>query len=196
MNIIVFILALVIVLLLYRFIRLAATRTALYIRLRRLAKTKNFKLKFTRNPVLSLLKISHAPDITAEIGDKIYAIRLYNGAGKRHRVHFADQEYSARFRADCLSVMSDVGRAIMSKGRQDTSVGKSGRVIIIPSLVYSDGEKEIIPITVFNPAPSDITYVSEERSSIKRAFSGDEIYGTTVFSSRGVCDFLERKALN
>ena len=152
--------------------------------------------KFTRSPVLAFLKISRAPDLTAEIGDKIYAIRLYNGAGKRHSVHFASREYSARFRADGLSVMSDVGRAIMSKGRQDTSVGKSGRVIIIPALVYSDGEKEIIPITVFNPAPSDVTYVSEERNSIKRAFSGDEIYGTTVFSSRGVCDFLERKALN
>ena len=200
MNSILFILTVVLAVFLYKAVSLTIKRITVYIRLCRLKKSAKIKLKFTRNPVLTLLKISHAPDLIVKIGNKIYPVRFYNGIGKRHQVHFANRNYSAVFKTEGLTVISDVGKALMGKGKGgQVSVGNNGRVIIIPKLtlpeVYSEHcKQEIIPIIIFNPAPSAITYVSEERSSIKTAFTGDKFYGTMVFSGASVCDFLEHEA--
>ncbi len=199
MNIVVFIIAVTLAILLYKAVSFTIARVSVYIRLCRLKKSGKIKLKFTRNPILSLFKISHAPDLIAEIGKKIYPIRFYNGIGRKHQVHFANEEYSAVFRTVGLTVMSDVGKALMGRGRAGrVGVGSNGRVRIIPELTLpkdypQNAGKELIPIMIFAPAPSAITYVSEERSSIKTAYTGDKFYGTAVFSGPGAYDFLLRE---
>lgn len=200
MNIILFILTVILCVLSYKAIRLIAKRTAVYVKLYRLRKNKKIEIKFTRNPFLTLLKISHAPDIVAKIGNKIYLLRFYNAKGIKYQVHFASKEYSAVFRILRLTAILDVGKALMGVGRHsDVAAGTSAAVKIIPPL---DDLKELreregetaIPILIFNPAPSVITYVSEEKCSIKTAFTGDVFYGMTVFTGSGICDFLERES--
>ena len=127
-------------------------------------------------------------------------MRFYNGIGTKHQVHFASKEYSASFRVVGLTVAADLGRALMGRGKGGkVGVGANGKVRIVPELKlpfeYSNlGGKAIVPIMIFAPAPSAISYVSEEKNSIKTAFTGDGFYGMTVFSGADACDFLLRES--
>ena len=179
-----------------------AKRIKAHLRFKALAKTGKFKLKFTRSFIASLFKISHAPDLVAEIGDKIYLLRYYNGKGGRYQVHFANEEYSVRFRILLIRNLFAVGGRLLSGHARvsESTTTINRRVIIVPKLEipeeYRDAEdfgKKIVPILVFNPAPASLTYVSDEKTSIKLAFTGDSFRGVKIFTGTSAANFLERE---
>ncbi len=177
-------------------------RIKAHLRFKALERQGKFKLKFTRNFFASLFKISHAPDLVAEIGDKIYLLRYYNGKGRRYQVHFANEEYSVRFQILLIrSLFSTGGRLLSGHSRVAESTTTTRRkLIVVPKLEipeeYKNAEglgKKIVPILVFNPAPSNLTYVSDEKTSIKLAFTGDSFRGIKIFTGTSATNFLERE---
>ena len=78
---------------------------------------------------------------------------------------------------------------------------KSRRAGILPKLQIPDeyikispsDEREIIPVLIFNPAPGEVSYVTEEKSSIKIAFSGDEFRGEKIFTPTTFVIWADRK---
>ncbi len=184
------------------FIIFLTKRIKAHLRFKALAKTEKFKLKFTRSFLASLFKISHAPDLVAEIGDKIYLLRYYNGKGRRYQVHFANEEYSVRFQILLIrSLFSTGGRLLSGHSRvAESTTSVRRKLIIVPKLEipeeYKNAEelgKKIVPILVFNPAPSNLTYVSDEKTSIKLAFTGDSFRGIKIFTGTSAANFLERE---
>jgi len=178
-------------------------RVRAHLRFKSLIGTKNIKLKFTRGFFRSLFKISHAPDITAEIGDKIYLLRYYNGKNSRYNVHFANEEYSVRFQTLLIrSLFAVGGRLFSGHSRQPQSTTTMKRkLIIMPKLEipeeYKNREalgKKIIPVIIFNPAPGEVSYVSDEKTSIKLAFTGDSFRGIKIYTATSGANFLEREA--
>ena len=84
---------------------------------------------------------------------------------------------------------------------EKSSANVRRKLIIVPKLEipeeYKNAEelgKKIVPILVFNPAPSNLTYVSDEKTSIKLAFTGDEFRGIKIFTGTSAANFLEREA--
>ena len=179
-------------------------RTKAHLRFKALQSAGKFKLKFTRSFFASLFKISHAPDLVAEIGDKIYLLRYYNGRGRRYQVHFANEEYSVRFQILLIrSLFASGGRLLSGHSRvAESTTTVRRKLIIVPKLEipeeYKNAEalgKKIVPILVFNPAPSNLTYVSDEKTSIKLAFTGDSFRGIKIFTGTSAANFLEREAM-
>ncbi len=206
MEIIKFILLLLAIYVLWRITRLIYKRASFTLRLKRLARSnERIKLRFTRNSLLSLIKMSHAPDLTVEVGNKIYLVRFYNGRGSRTQVHFANAEYSASFavlavRAFGLaSKVSNLGRG-GGVGRPQSTTSIFTRVKIIPRLEKEQFSaeaargKETVPVFIFNPAPANVSYVSEERTSIKLAFTGDVFLDTMIFTGSTFLSYIEREA--
>ena len=190
------------VLYLIGFIIFLSKRIRAHLGFKALEKTGKFKLKFTRSFFASLFKISHAPDLVAEIGDKIYLLRYYNGKGRRWQVHFANEEYSVRFQILLIrSLFASGGRLLSGHSRSAESTTTTRRkLIIVPKLQipeeYKNAEslgKKIVPVLVFNPAPSNLTYVSDEKTSIKLAFTGDSFRGVKIFTGTSALNFLERE---
>ena len=166
-------------------------------KLKSLEKEVNIKLKFTRKFIPSLLKMSHAPDVCAEIGDTVYLMRFYNGRGKRTQAHFANEEYSVIFSVLLIKSLFGMSARLSRDGEPAEATASARRkVIILPKLEIpiEYKEKKTVPILIFNPAPSQVSYVSDEKTSIKLAFTGDEFRGIKIFTGTTVVNFLDREA--
>lgn len=55
------------------------------------------------------------------------------------------------------------------------------------------GDKRIEKILLFSPAPYEVSYVTEERSTIRLAFTGDELYGYRIFTPSTFVTFIDRE---
>jgi hypothetical protein len=131
-------------------------------------------------------------------------LRYYNGKGRRYQVHFANEEYSVRFQILLIrSLFASGGRLLSGHSRvAESTTTVRRKLIIVPKLQvpdeYKNAEalgKKIVPILVFNPAPSNLTYVSDEKTSIKLAFTGDSFRGIKIFTGTSAANFLEREAM-
>jgi hypothetical protein len=56
----------------------------------------------------------------------------------------------------------------------------------------ADGGKNIVSVLILNPSPSVLSYVSDEKTSIKIAFTGDEMYGIKVFTGSTFLRYIDR----
>ena len=52
--------------------------------------------------------------------------------------------------------------------------------------------KKIVRALVFNPTPKEVSYVNEERTAIKAAFSQDDVYGYKIFTASTLVEYVER----
>ncbi len=205
MTVLIWILIILAALWLFRAARLILKRCAAIIKLKRLAKSEpKLKLRFTRSPILGIFGMSEKPDAVIEIDNKIFMARFYNGRGSKTQVHFANEEYSATF--SILMVRSlfgtrDRSYTLGTQGRAPESITTvRRRTKIVPKLKipeeYRDAAargKKITPVFVFNPAPSNVSYVSDEKTSIKLAFTGDDFRGTKIFTGTSFVRFLDRE---
>ncbi len=189
----------------FTLLRLVYKRASAILRLVSLAKKeKKIKLRFNRSPMLFLFKMSHAPDLVIEIDNKIFLVRFYNGRGPRSQVHFANEEYSAVFSILMVRSMLSSRAAPQQFGLQGRAAQSittiRRRVRIVPALEVpeeyrgcEDKGKRIIPVFVFNPAPANVSYVSDEKTSIKLAFTGDDFRGTKIFTASTFLRFIDRE---
>ena len=73
---------------------------------------------------------------------------------------------------------------------------KIGIVRILPKLKYELDRnavgKEVIPVLIFNPAPHDVTYVTESKNRVAAAFTGDKVYDQTIFTASTFVTYADR----
>lgn len=170
-------------------------RGKLYRKINRMRKELGAEVRYIKAPFLSLFRISKTPEITVKLGNKLYLIRTFMGGGIGKVVHFASEEWVVRFSRLRASgyVKRRVGERIVN-ARSGFAVGT--KVFRVPKLDLSEfgaSDLEIIPVMIFNPAPGAVSYVTEEKTAILDAFTGDSVLGTLIFTSSTFPIYAERE---
>ena len=184
-NIALLIIGIILVLRLSKWIR---KRLRLIARLQTLEREYGGDVKFLRFPLLPTRVGSPKPDVYIRMLDTVYLIRLYSGRGKHHMVHFASEKFSVRYMKRALRMLASPRRP--GKG---IAYAESGKAFTVSSRVFvsvpMEAPKELIgdakrveKILLFNPAPHAVSYVNDERTGIKLALVGDELYGMKIYT--------------
>lgn len=184
-NIALLIIGVILILRLSKWIR---KRLRLIARLQTLEREYGGDVKFLRFPLLPTRVGSPKPDVYIRILDTVYLIRLYSGRGKHHMVHFASEKFSVRYMKMALRMLASPRRP--GKG---IAYAESGKAFTVSSRVFvsvpMEAPKELIgdakrveKILLFNPAPHAVSYVNDERTGIKLALVGDELYGMKIYT--------------
>lgn len=184
-NIALLIIGVILILRLSKWIR---KRLRLIARLQTLEKEYGGNVKFLRFPLLPTRVGSPKPDVYVRILDTVYLIRLYSGRGKHHMVHFVSEKFSVRYMKMALRMLASPRRP--GKG---IAYAESGKAFTVSSRVFvsvpMEAPKELIgdakhveKILLFNPAPHAVSYVNDERTGIKLALVGDELYGMKIYT--------------
>ena len=187
------------IILAFRLFRWIRKRTVLIVRLKRLVKDTGGELKFLKFPFFPTRVHSSKPDVYVRILDTVYLIRLYTGGSKHYMVHFASEKFSVRYMKMALRMLASVRRrgggiAYADSGKAFTVRSKvfiSSPMEVTEQLVGDAGHVE--KILLFNPAPHGVSYVSSERTSIKLALTGDELYGMKIFTGSSFVTHAEKQ---
>ena len=199
MQLIKFILIIFALFLAYRTVYLLSKRLSLVRKIRAFSKKNDARVRFCRFPLLSLVHLSERPDAIVETKNQVYVIRTISGGSGMRRVHFASKEFFVSFRR--FSLMPTGRMKAMQLKRSSTVIrnntSTSGwRVKILPTLEipeeYSNTQKTVVPVIILNPAPHELSYVTENRSSIKLAFTGDDLYEYKIFTASTFVRYAER----
>ena len=117
-------------------------------------------------------------------------------------MHFASDKYFVTY----SKMRFSVGNLTQLRGRRAVS-GSSGfittgahSVKILPTLKIPEEYlrmrdiygKILVPVLILNPAPNEVSYVTEKKTSIKVAFTGDEVYGQKIFTATSFVSYAER----
>ena len=167
-------------------------RLGLIGRINKLRAYAKAEITYLRSPLTSLIKLSHTPDITVRAGDTLYLVRLYNGGGIDKVIHFASPDFTVKFSRMKTASYTSRGKGAGVLSRLGFAVGS--RVIPIPRLDTSDyeGELKAVPVLIFCHEPGEVSFVTEEKTSIMTAFTGDGIYGTRIFTVSTFVSYVER----
>ena len=163
-------------------------RLSLLISILNLKKIDTVEVQITNFPALISKKVTDKPFAKVTVGRKVYAVRLFNGKGFKHAAHIVNERYASVFlkTGGATKVRTLARRAIVT---HEAARVYFPRTVFLPNASNDDGE---IPILLFSPAPRELTYVTEERTSIKAAFTGDEIFGFKVFTKTTFANFIDR----
>lgn len=179
----------------YKFFTWFSKRTTLLRRLSRLKREQNANITLHSFAYKPIWLTKSTPDITVELGNTIYAIRVYSGIGGARSVHFANEEYSCNYLRFRVSARSPQGSGANSLS-MTPGVNLSAKVYRLPPLKVPDEYygmgKRVVPVMILNPAPSVLSYVTDEKTSIKIAFTGDEMHGMKVFTADSFVRYAER----
>lgn len=195
-NLLLFIILLVLV---FRLISWFSKRIMLITKLKSLKKECGATVKFERFPFLPNSLMSKKHDVTVEINDTVYLIKLYSG-GRGRFVHFASPRYSVRFkrmRAGRFVVNPKWRSGAFSVANGSFNIG--AKVFIVPEFTIPDNKdersygKKFEKVLIFNPAPFEVSYVTEEKTTIKLAFTGDEFYGIKIFTASSFVSYADRE---
>ncbi len=177
-------------------VSLVLRRIRLYRLVNRLGREYGASVKYLKLPFLSLFKLSSAPELAVRLGKRLYLLRIFNGGGIGKVVHFASEAYAVRFSR--LRTAAYVKRKTHEKivtARSGFAVGT--KVISVPRLDVSNIVAEegitVVPAIIFNPAPGEVSYVTEEKTSIRVAFTGDDVLGTRIFTASTFLSYAERE---
>ena len=173
-------------------------RTTLIVKLKKLVDEHSGELRFLRFPFLPNALTSENPDISVKILDTVYLIRLYSGGSKHSCVHFASEEYSVRYvkmASKWVSYRGFFGRSAMVDVAHAFSVG--AKVFVLPKLKTPDNlaqaDTHVEKIMLFNPSPNTVSYVTPEKTTIKLAFTGDEMHGMKIFTGSSFVAYADRQ---
>lgn len=182
----------------YRFVSWVCRRVSLCIKLSGLKKMCGARITYQRFPFLPTFMANEKADITVEILDTVYLIRLYSGGGMTRYVHFASPNYSVRYSR------VKTGRFVIN-GRirsrfitfADSAFNVGTKVIILPDFPIPEDDrfygKKVERVLLFNPAPNEVSFVTEEKTSIRTAFEGDDMYGVKVFTGSSFIAYADRE---
>ena len=196
-NIALLIIGIIIVL---RLLRWTRKRLRLIARLKTLTREYGGKVKFLRFPLLPTRVNSPKPDAYVRILDTVYLIRLYSGGSKHCMVHFVSEKFSVRYMKIALRMLASTRRP--GKG---IAYAESGKAFTVKSKVFisttMEAPEELIrdakhveKILLFNPAPHAVSYVNAERTGIKLALIGDELYGMKIYTGSSFCAYAAEKS--
>lgn len=207
-----FILLIIVLLLLARFALWFIKRTKLLINLFSLKKECGAKVEILRFPYRPMLFASDKPDLRVTVKDRVYNIRIYSGGGATKAVHFASENYSVVYSR--LGVAIRKSTPYVWSGRAPlfyfgAKVGQ--KVRYIPSLAKPNKNKESTEnfdflytdsateskikeenVIIFNPAPSEVSYVTKDKTKINLAFTGDMLYSERIFTGSTFIRYADR----
>ena len=154
----------------------------------KLKKIDTVGVQITNFSALLSKKVTKKPFAKVTVGSKTYAIRLFNGKGFKHAAHIVNERYASVFlkTGGATKVRTLARRAIVT---HEAARVYFPRTVFLPDTKNDNGE---ISILLFSPAPRELTYVTEERTSIKAAFTGDEVFGFKVFTKTTFANFIDR----
>ena len=173
-------------------------RTVMLVRIFSLKKMCGARISLHSFPYRPMWMTTKKPDIRVEILDTVYLIRLYSGGGLTKNVHFASEEYS------CICTQIKGALKVYRKvaGRTTPSITSgmnvASRVLVLPPLEVPEVEKltgkHIERVLLMCPTPSAVSYVTEEKTSVQIAFTGDEVYGIKVFTASTFQRYADRQS--
>ena len=172
------------------FIRFTVKRVTLLVKLGSLKREAEAKIKIHSLPIRPMWAAKGRPDITVEILGVVYRIRLYSGVGISKSVHFPDRCWSVRYARIKTATVSPRRKNARLVSVSNLRVG--AKVIYLPDMPPCDDHR-VVDVLLFNPAPAEVSYVSEEGNSIRLAFTGDELLGYKVFTASTFVRYAERK---
>jgi len=168
-------------------------RCLMLTRIYSLKKLCNANITLHRFPFLPMWIRSDKPDISVEILDTVYHIRLYSGISATRYVHFTDAEYSVVYK-NVRTMVTPARAATKSPSNVKLSYSAGGKVRIIGNMKLPDVKgKTSVKVLLFSPAPHEVSYVTEERSTIRLAFTGDELYGYKIFTPSTFVTYADRE---
>lgn len=174
------------------FCSLITKRINLLRSIKRISNISGVSVKMLKNPIFSLLKVPVYPELFVDIMGEIYLVRTYNGGGAGNVVHFASERFTVRFsRFKTATFRAPRGRFFTVRGFSVGGKIKTIEPMVIPEELSLMNFKEVV---LFNPAPGEVSYVTEEKTSIKVAFTGDEVYGRKIFTASTFENFVDREA--
>ena len=178
----------ILILFTYKAAVFTAKRISLFRAVRGLGKLSGVEIE-----AISILRffspfVSRKPAFRIRVYSKSYSVRLFSGKGAFYAVHIANREYAA--------VYMKTGGAVKVRRfvRSMAAVHESSRVYFPRTVIMKPIEKEPddTEVMIFSPAPRELTYVSEKRTSIKVAFTGDVVYGMKIFTKSTFVSFIDR----
>lgn len=192
------ILTLIILYLLFKFGMRIYKRIFLLHKLNTLKSECNAKITLQSFPFRPMWWKTKKADIKVEILDTVYLISLYSGGGSSKMVHFANLEYSvvySRLRPMFLLPLRSPVRHYGSSWLLGMNVSYGSHININPRIEPTESQpakKGIVNVMLFNPAPHEVSYVTPEKTSIKLAFTGDDLYGYKIFTASTFAVYAER----
>ena len=171
-------------------LRFSAKRLTLLTRLLTLRRAAGSEIRLHSFPLRPMWAAGRGPDITVKILDTVYRIRLYSGGGASRSVHFTDRCWSVIYSRIRAGTVSPRRRNARHVSIANLNVG--ARVVHLPDMPRVD-DPSIVDVLLFNPAPAEVSYVTEEGNSIRLAFTGDELLGYKVFTASTFVRYAERR---
>lgn len=182
----------------WRFLSFIWIRCGTLIKLSKLKGLVGAKITYLRFPFLPTAFASEKADISVEILDTVYLLRLYSGGGVTKFVHFASEKYSVRYsriRTGRFVIQGRIRSRFITFADSAFNVGT--KVIILPPFPIPEDDryfgKRIERILLFSPAPNEVSYVTKEKTSIRTAFTGDEMYGIKIFTGSSFVSYADRE---
>lgn len=203
-EIIIFILVILLAIFTYLICRSLFKRLYLVAKLKGLGKMSGAVIKYRTLPILSLIRLSAKPEITVELGDTVYLIRLFGTGSSHRRVHFASPEYTVTIkgkRVQSGALVVGYGNAQFRRSGvimvNDYSRPKSGKVRVLPPLKvpqkWGFSGKKTVPVLIFNPAPHDVTFVTPDKNKVVAVFTGDAVYDHLIFTASTFAIYADRR---
>ena len=197
-DIIEMILFFLVLFLIVRLIIFITKRVLLLIRVYSLVGMCNAKVTLHTFPFRPMWMTSKLPDISVKIFNTVYLLRIYSGEGFARSVHFVNEKYSVVY----TQVKGGTRRPRTHREMPSLLGGVNiGAVVNIlpPMEIPKEYEGERVhfeEILLLNPAPLDLTYVTKEKTSIRIAFTGDDLYGMKVFTASTFMRYADRESRN
>ncbi len=159
-------------------------------------------IRFYRLPISSFFRLSKKPDFSVELGNRLYLIRFINGKSRFKYLHFASEEFFVTY----SKALFTLGGFLHIRGRykvtENSGFSATSRrsVKILPKLEVPDeirdycekNEKSVIPVLIFTPAPREINYVVEKKTSVMPAHFGDKMFSSLIFSPSSFVTYADR----
>jgi len=160
------------------------------------------KIRFYRFPISSFVRLTKKPDLSVELGDRLYLLRFINGKNRFKYLHFASEEFFVTY----SKAIFTLGGFLHIRGRyritENLGFSTTSRrsVKILPKLEIPEqikdycekNKKSVIPVLIFSPAPREINYVVEKKTSVMPANFGDKMFSSLLFSPSSFATYADR----
>ena len=160
------------------------------------------QIRFYRFPLSSFFKLSKKPDLSVELKDKIYLIRFINGKSRFKHLHFASEEFFVTYSKPLFTLTGFFHTRGRYRITENTGYSTTSRrsVKILPKLeipkevtdLCENECKKAVPVLIFSPAPREISYVAEKKTSVRYAYFGDKMLDAMLFSPSSFVIYADR----
>jgi len=176
-----------------RMLYLFTLRTVTVLRLLSLGRKGGITVKISPRALLSIFKPSRRADAVIKVGETAYRVRFFSGRGSLSYVHFASERFAVVYSKIHFSISGLLSKSSRRGAARSVSSVDTARqrVHIIDRLTVDEkNEREVL---IFDPTPAEVTYVTETKTSIKAAYTGDEVYGRMIFTPETFAIYIDRK---